>query len=165
MTTEGRNANLGYGIALAAFAGFLYLALVVCAFGVISLIADIDVIPDRSVGPIVGPVMTAIAVIATIVSMITLAARPTVMRILPPALVAGLAIYLLFLLSGGAMYAGGTGDAVSILVFAAEQAPRPFAIAVGVLCAAVHIVFLLLLARRDAGGTPPHWGWEGDERE
>ncbi|NQX29642.1 hypothetical protein HQQ81_20035 [Microbacteriaceae bacterium VKM Ac-2854] len=165
MSTPGRESDLGYGIALAAFAGFLYLALVVCAFGVISLIADIDVIPDRSVGPIVGPVMTGVAVLATIVSMITLAARPAVARVLLTSLAAGVAVYLLFLFSGSALYALDTGRAVSVVVFAAEQATRPFAIAVGVLAAAVHILFLLLLARRDAGGRPPHWGWEGDERE
>lgn len=157
-------ASLGYGLALAAFAGFLYLALVVCAFGVISLLADIDVIADRSVGPIVGPTMTGIAVLATAVSMVVLAAR-SVTRVLLSSALAGLVVYLLFLLSGSALVALGGEGVVGGLGFAAEQAGRPFAIAVGVLSAAVHVLYLLMLARRDAGGTRPHWGWEGDERE
>lgn len=162
---QGRGASLGYGIGLAAFAGFLYLALVVCAFGVTSLLTDTDVIPERDAGPLVGPIMVAVAVLACTVSMITLAARPAVVRVVTTSFIAGAVIYLLFLLSGGAAYALGTGEPLSILLFSADHAGTVFAIAAGVLAAAVHIAFLLLLARRDAGGTRPHWGWEGDERE
>lgn len=162
---QGRGAGLGYGIALAAFAAFLYLALVVCAFGVLSLLLDQDVVPERDAGPILGPVAVGACVVAVLLSMITLAARPSVTRVLGPSLLAGVVVYLLFLLVGGAIYGLGLQQPAEILGYALDHAGTAFAIATGVLAAAVHVVFLLLLARRDAGGGTPHWGWEGDERE
>ncbi|MCM6761709.1 DUF6121 family protein [Rathayibacter sp. ZW T2_19] len=162
---EGRGAGPGYGIALAAFAAFLYLALVVCAFGVLSLLLDQDVVPERDAGPLLGPVSVAACVLAVLLSMITLAARPSVTRIVGPSLLAGVVAYLLFLLVGGALYGLGRQEPGEILGYALEHAGTAFAIAAGALAAAVHVVFLLLLLRRDAGGQRPHWGWEGDERE
>lgn len=164
-SSQGRGAGLGYGIALAAFAAFLYLALVVCAFGVLSLLLDQDVVPERDAGPLLGPVSVGVCVVAVLVSMITLAARPVVDRVVGPSLVTGVVAYLLFLLVGGAIYALGRQEPGEILGYAIDHGATVFAIAVGVLAAAVQIVFLLLLARRDAGGGTPHWGWEGDERE
>jgi hypothetical protein len=167
VTTEGqgRGAGLGYGIGLAAFAAFLYLALVVCAFGVLSLLLDEDVVPERDAGPLLGPVSVTGCVVAVLVAMITLAARPSVQRVLGPSLLTGAVVYLLFLLTGGALYGLGRQEPGAILGWALDHAPTVFAIAAGVLAAAVQAVFLLLLARRDAGGGTPHWGGEGDERE
>ncbi|AZZ50723.1 MULTISPECIES: DUF6121 family protein [Rathayibacter] len=162
---QGRGAGLGYGIALAAFASFLYLALVVCAFGVLSLLLDQDVVPERDAGPILGPVVVAVCVLAVLVSMITLAARPGVSRLVGPSLLTAVVVYALFLLVGGAIYGLGLGEPGAILRFVVDHAATPFAIAAGVLAGAVQILFLAMLARRDAGGGTPHWGWEGDERE
>lgn len=162
---QGRGAGLGYGIALAAFAAFLYLALVVCAFGVLSLLLDQDVVPERDAGPLLGPASVGVCVVAVLVAMITLAARPAVERIAAPSLVTGVVAYLLFLLVGGAIYGLGRQEPGAILGYALDHATTAFAVAIGVLAAAVQVVFLLLLARRDAGGGAPHWGWEGDERE
>ena len=52
-----------YAAVVAVFATFLYLALVVAAFGLISLATDTEVISDPSAGPLVGPVMTGAAVL------------------------------------------------------------------------------------------------------
>jgi hypothetical protein len=84
---------------------------------------------------------------------------------LAPSLATGVVAYLLFVLVGGAVYGLGRGDASAILAYVLDHAATPFALAAGVLAAVVQLVFLLLLARRDAGGGTPHWGWEGDERE
>lgn len=162
---QGRASGLGYGIALAGFAAFLYLALVVCAFGVLSLLLDEDVVPERDAGPLLGPVSVGVCVLAVLIALITLAARPAVTRVVGPSIVTGVAVYLLFLLVGGAIYGLGRQDAGEILGYALDHAPTVFALSTGVLAAGVQIVFLLLLARRDAGGATPHWGWEGDERE
>jgi hypothetical protein len=162
---QGRGAGLGYGLALAGFAAFLYLALVVCAFGVLSLLLDQDVVPERDAGPLLGPVSVAVCVVAVLVAMVTLAARPAVHRVLGPSLLTGVVVYLLFLLTGGALYGLGRQEPGEILGWILDHAPTVFAIATGVLAAAVQLVFLLLLARRDAGGRSPQWGWEGDERE
>ncbi|KQQ05247.1 MULTISPECIES: DUF6121 family protein [unclassified Rathayibacter] len=162
---QGRASGLGYGIALAAFAAFLYLALVVCAFGVLSLMLDEDVVPERDAGPLLGPVSVAVCVLAVLLVMITLAARARVTRVLGPSLLAGIAVYVLFLLTGGALYGLGVGDPAGILGYVLDHAGTVFALATGVLAAAVVALFLLMLARRDAGGSSPHWGWEGDERE
>ncbi|MBF4461579.1 MULTISPECIES: DUF6121 family protein [unclassified Rathayibacter] len=165
MSEQGRQEGLGYGLALAGFAAFLYLALVVCAFGVLSLLLDQDVVPERDAGPLLGPVSVGICVVAVLLAMITRAARPAVTRVLAPSLATGLVVFLLFLFSGAAVYALGRGEPAAILGWVLAHAPTPFAIAVGILAAVVQAVFLLLLARRDAGGRSPHWGWEGDERE
>ena len=162
---QGRGSGLGYGIGLAAFAAFLYLALVVCAFGVLSLLLDQDVVPERDAGPLLGPVSVGVFVVALLISMITLAARPSVERVVVPSLIAGVVASVLFLVVGGAIYALGRQDPGEILGYALDHALTPFTLSVGVLAAAVQVVFLLLLARRDAGGGTPHWGWEGDERE
>lgn len=162
---QGRGSGLGYGLALAGFAAFLYLALVVCAFGVLSLLLDQDVVPERDAGPILGPVSVAVCVVAVLIAMITLAARPAVHRVIGPSLLTGVVVYLLFLLTGGALYGLGKQEPSEILGWMLHHAPTAFALAAGVLAAAVQTAFLLLLARRDAGGGTPHWGWEGDERE
>lgn len=162
---QGRESGLGYGIALAAFAAFLYLALVVCAFGVLSLLLDQDVVPERDAGPLLGPVSVAACVVAVLLALTTLAARPSITRVIGPSLLTGLVVYLLFLCVGGAVYGLGVGEPRAIVSYTLEHAATPFAVATGVLAAAVQVAFLLLLARRDAGGGTPHWGWEGDERE
>lgn len=152
---QGRGSGLGYGLALAGFAAFLYLALVVCAFGVLSLLLDQDVVPERDAGPILGPVSVAVCVVAVLIAMITLAARPAVHRVVGPSLLTGFVVYLLFLLTGGALYGLGKQEPSEILGWVLHHASTVFALATGVLAVAVQIAFLLLLARRDAGGGTP----------
>ena len=53
-----------YATIVAVFATVLYAALLVAAFGMISLATNLDVIADRSAGPLVGPTMAGVATAA-----------------------------------------------------------------------------------------------------
>jgi hypothetical protein len=79
MSTPSGEPNR-YPIVLAVFAGITFFALVVCAFGFISLFTDLEVIDEPDAGPLVGPSMVAFALAAVLISLLrraaTLRARP-----------------------------------------------------------------------------------------
>ncbi|MGH1525688.1 DUF6121 family protein [Leifsonia sp. L25] len=92
-----------YAIVVACFAAGLYLAVLVAVFGLISLGTDTEVIPDPSAGPLVGPVMTGVAVAVLLVLLILTGIRVPgdQQRIAPlSALGAGVACYLAYCLAG-----------------------------------------------------------------
>lgn len=70
-----------YPVVLAVFAAVTFFALVVCAFGFISLFTNLEVIDEPDAGPLVGPSMVAFALATVLVSLLrraaTLRARPT----------------------------------------------------------------------------------------
>ena len=70
-----------YPIVLAVFAAITFFALVVCAFGFISLFTNLEVIDEPDAGPLVGPSMVAFALATVLISLLrraaTLRARPT----------------------------------------------------------------------------------------
>ena len=70
-----------YPIVLAVFAAVTFFALVVCAFGFISLFTNLEVIDEPDAGPLVGPSMVAFALATVLVSLLrraaTLRTRPT----------------------------------------------------------------------------------------
>ncbi|AJM77155.1 DUF6121 family protein [Rathayibacter toxicus] len=162
---HGREGGLGYGFALAGFASFFYVALVVCVFGVLSLLLDQDVVPERDAGPVLGPASVAACVLAVLIAMITLAARPAVTHVVGPSVLTGVVVSALYVVVGAALYGLGANDPAAILGWLLAHVSTAFTIAIGVVAAVVQSLFLLVLARHDAGGRRPRWGWEGDERE
>ena len=80
MSTPSGEPNR-YPIVLAVFAGITFFALVVCAFGFISLFTDLEVIDEPDAGPLVGPSMVAFALAAVLLSLlrraVALRAHPT----------------------------------------------------------------------------------------
>lgn len=73
MSTPSGEPNR-YPIVLAIFAGITFFALVVCAFGFISLFTDLEVIDEPDAGPLVGPSMVAFALAAVLLSLLRRAA-------------------------------------------------------------------------------------------
>lgn len=75
-----------YPIVLAVFAAITFFALVVCAFGFISLFTDLEVIDEPDAGPLVGPSMVAFALATVLISLLRRAAsrRPTIRRAATP---------------------------------------------------------------------------------
>lgn len=73
MSTPSGEPNR-YPIVLAVFAGITFFALVVCAFGFISLFTDLEVIDEPDAGPLVGPSMVAFALAAVLLSLLRRAA-------------------------------------------------------------------------------------------
>ncbi|ONI61396.1 hypothetical protein ALI44B_13310 [Leifsonia sp. ALI-44-B] len=80
MSTPSGEPNR-YPIVLAVFAAITFFALVVCAFGFISLFTNLEVIDEPDAGPLVGPSMVAFALATVLISLLrraaTLRARPT----------------------------------------------------------------------------------------
>jgi hypothetical protein len=157
-----------YAIVVACFAAGLYLAVLVAAFGLISLGTDTEVIPDRSAGPLVGPIMAGVAVAVLLVLLIRTGIRvPGEQQRIAPlnALGAGLACYLAYCLTGGVAGALATGDLLHFALFAAGQLASPYAIAVGVAAVVVMLLYQLVLVGRFRQRGRPRWPWERPEDE
>ena len=60
----------------AGFAAALDLALVVCAYGFVSLLADVDVVADEAVGVLVAPVAVGASVLAVLLTLGIRLVRP-----------------------------------------------------------------------------------------
>jgi hypothetical protein len=156
MEGRGRFAAL-----IGAFSAALFLALVICASGVLSLLTDSDVVVQQHGGPLVAPLMFALATAVVFVLVGTTGARRG-HRIVAPAVGIGLAAYLLFLVTGAVAEIFDTGRPIVGLLFLGENALTPYAIALAIIGAVVALCALLLLSVRDAGGasTTPRWPWE-----
>jgi hypothetical protein len=152
-----------YAMIVAVFAAVLYLAAVVAAFGLISLVTDEEVISDPGVGPLVGPAMAAAAVALTFVMMLLVGIRtpPERQRIaLGYALATGVAALGIFVVSGGLLAVLGDGHPFHLITFGAGTLLRPFAWTVGVLAFIVTLIYTWILALRFAERGRPLWPWE-----
>jgi hypothetical protein len=155
-----------YAAMIAAFATMLYGALVVAAFGMISLYLDRDVIDDSSAGPLVGPVMTIVAVLIVfaICLRIALRVREEKQRIsLGAAFLTGFGAYFFFCITGGILMGAGSGDPFGFVSFLATQLVSPFAVATGILAFIISILFMLVLASRVGDRGRPRWPWEKND--
>jgi len=152
-----------YATIVAVFATVLYAALVVAAFGLISLATNLDVISDRSAGPLVGPTMTGAAVLLVLIMLITLGVTtpPDKQRVVVGFAVAtGIAAYGLFIATGAVLVAAGNGDPFAVLLFSAGMLGSPFALATGVLAFIVALSYSILLASHYGEHGRPLWPWE-----
>lgn len=148
---------------VAPFAAVTYVALVVCAFGFISLLADLDVVTDRDAGPLTGPLMVLVATVVVLWAIIR-ETRGTPSRVsVGTAVVAGLIAWLAYGVSGGVFDAIASGDASGAVTFAVATLVGPFSITVGVI--AVVIVLTASAVATSSTGRPstPRWPWERDE--
>ena len=157
-----------YAATVAVFATVLYAALVIAAFGLISLYTDRDVIDDPTVGPVVGPVMTGVAVLIVFVTLlgIALGVREENQRIsLGVAFLVGFGAYFFFAVAGAILVGAGTGDPFGFISFLARQLLSPFGAAAGVLAFIIAILFMWVLASRVGNKGRPRWPWEKHEDE
>ncbi|HKH07380.1 MAG TPA: DUF6121 family protein, partial [Agromyces sp.] len=92
---------------VAAFSAALYLALVVCAYGFVSLLADIEVVASGSAGPLVGPAIVAAAVAALLLHLAATLRTPD--RMLGTVLLAALWTWLAAVVVATIGYAVATG--------------------------------------------------------
>lgn len=157
-----------YATVVACFAAGLYLALLVAAFGLISLGTNTEVISDPSAGPLVGPVMTGAAVAVLLVLLILSGTRVPgdQQRIAPlAALGDGVACSLAFCLAGGVAGALATGDLLHFVLFAIGQLGSAYAITVGAAAVVVTLLYQLVLVGRFRQRGRPRWPWERDDEE
>jgi len=160
------NARRRYAHTVAAFAVVLFLALAIAVSGIVSLISDREVLTERDAGPLIAPVMFAVATAALYTQLVTFGLRRG--SIIVNAVVIAIVCYFLFLFSGSTLYSLGKGRPLLGLLFFGSNALGPFAAAVLVIAFVVALAFLLLLFFRDNGGAgrTPRWWWENrDERD
>ena len=161
---EDRN----YATVVAFFAAFLYLAILVAAFGLISLYWNIEVIDVADAGPLVGPVMVGCATIAVLVSLIVRGRSVPAdeQRIAPlTALLVGVIAYVVFVLSGGIAYAVGGSEPLGFLTFSFHMFASWFSLSTGIAAAVVAFVYQLVLVGRFQQKGRPRWPWERDDKE
>ncbi len=165
---------MAYSYVLAVFATFTYFALVVCAFGFISLLTDTEVVAQQDAGPLVGPSATAAAVLVVLGSLIFAARRyeasvrrATEQSIGDPvrvplgrAISTGIFAWLAYVVVGSVLYAAAADQLFAGVLFAADALLRLYGVAVGVLAAAVYLAFALILAAGGAHPARPLWPWE-----
>ncbi|THG30435.1 hypothetical protein E6C70_15505 [Glaciibacter flavus] len=155
-----------YAVVVAAFATALYLALIVAAFGFISLLADVEVVSEPDAGAFVGPTMAAASLLLVAVVLVVSGVRvpPARQRIsIGTALLTGLGAYAVYLLVGGVLLAASSGEAVTGVLFLGANLGSPFPVAVGILAVLIVVAYLAVLVARGHGASRPHWPWEHDD--
>ena len=154
-----------YATVVAVFAAVLLAALLVAAFGMISLLANTDVISDPNAGPLVGPGMTAVAVVLvfTLMLLLGLRTKPENQSVaVGYSLATGFAALGAFVLVGVVLYALGAGLPGDSVGFAASVLLGPFAVATGILSFIITLLYSLVLATRMPERGRPKWPWEQD---
>lgn len=148
---------------VAAFAAVLYLALVVCAFGFVSLLADVDVVSRGGTGSLVGPAMVGTAVVVVLAALVREARRPggSVGRRPGWSLVVGSAATAGFVGVGVVLVAVESRRWFDGVLFASSTLSSAFPWIAGVLAAVVAVSFALVTGASD--GRPPRWPWESDD--
>ncbi|TFB48438.1 DUF6121 family protein [Cryobacterium tagatosivorans] len=152
-----------YATILAVFTAALYLALIVAAFGLVSLATDTDVVTQPDAGPLVGPGMAGAAVLLVFVLLLVLGVNtpPERQRIAVGfAVGTGLGAVAAFVVAGAVLYAVGEGESISALTFASSMLLGPYAAATGILAFIVVLVYSWILAARVGEHGRPLWPWE-----
>jgi len=157
-----------YAATVAVFASGLYLALLIAVFGVVALLADIQVIADPHAGELAGPIATAAATLLVIGCLLLIALRvPEARQRVAPltALAIGVGAYLAWALFAGVVFLLGRSDPVGALIFFGGILLGPFAISAGIIAFVIALLYMLVLASRVADRGRPRWPWEdpGDE--
>ncbi|GGE82136.1 DUF6121 family protein [Mycetocola zhadangensis] len=165
---------VAYSYVLAVFATFTYFALVVCAFGFISLLTNTDVVSQPDAGPLVGPAATASAVLTVLLALLqgargyeasVVRAREALIgdpvRVpLGRAITTGVVAFFAYILIGSFLYGETVGQLFSGLLFAADAILQLYAVAVGLLAVLIYLAFALILAAGGSHPARPLWPWE-----
>jgi hypothetical protein len=150
---------------VAAFAAALDLALVVCAFGFVSLLGDVEVIDDPAAGRFVAPAAVGASVVAVLLTLARTLRRPD--RMLPSVVASALWSWLAAVVVAVVGFAlASTGNTVvAALLFGLGFGIGWFGLLIPAI-AALTASFAVLVARgRDAGMERPRWPWERRDEE
>jgi hypothetical protein len=157
-----------YAATVAVFATGLYLALLIAVFGVVSLLAGVEVIGDARAGQWPGPVASAAATLLVLGCLLLIALRvPEARQRVAPltALGVGVAAYLVWALFAGFSFLIGRGDPLGALIFFGGLLTGPFAMTAGIIAFVVALLYMLVLASRVADRGRPRWPWENEDDE
>ena len=148
----------------AGFAAALDLAIVVCAYGFVSLLADVDVVADEAVGVLVAPVAVGASVLAVLLTLGIRLVRPERMAstVVSTAIGSWLALVVVAIIGH---LVSSTGSVMQSIAFGVLFGLGWFGLLVPA-AAAVVAVFAVLVARgRRHGMARPRWPWEHDDVE
>ncbi len=148
---------------VAGFAAALDLALVVCAWGFVSLWTDAEVISSAAAGHLVGPAAVAASVAALFLHLGRSLRHPS--RMAPATLLAALWSWLALVLGAAVGYAIATGGVIASLVFALGLGVGWFGLLVPALAALVAASAVLTARGMSGGARRPRWPWERDDEE
>ena len=148
---------------IAALTSAAYLALVVCAYGFVSLLTDAEVIASPDAGLLVGPAIVAAAVIALLLHLGRALRRPQ--RMAGPVLLAALWTWLAAVVVAIVGYALATGTALASVLFGLGFGVGWFGLLIPVLAALVTSFAVLIARGQQAGAERPRWPWERDDDE
>ena len=148
---------------VAGFAAALLLALVVAAFGFVSLLTDAEVVADPEAGRLVGPAIVAASVGSVLVY---LGLRlPHEHGLVVMTLQAVLLAWAAGVVAGTVAYALATGTLLAALLFALSFMTIGFGVLMPVLTALV-VPLAVVTSRAETGGAErPRWPWERDDEE
>jgi hypothetical protein len=148
---------------LAAFTAAGWAAVVVAAFGILSLLLDLDVIPQSDAGPLLGPAMVvgAAVVLALLVIRIIRTEQPAGLSFVG----ATAAVYLALLVLGAIGYTLLRAEVIWLLVFPLTYAVSPFIVAAALLAGIAALVGRSMGARQAKGRPRPRWPWEDPSDE
>ncbi|GAA2044932.1 hypothetical protein GCM10009819_35180 [Agromyces tropicus] len=147
--------------AVAGFAAALQLALVVAAFGFVSLLADLEPISDPAAGRLVGPIAVGVSTGALLLLL-----GFGMSRGLRPWSLAGLAIIVTWgsgVLAATVAYAAATGTLLAALLFALGFMTVGFGAMVPVSAALVALLAAVTTRAERGGVERPRWPWERDD--
>ena len=157
-----------YAATIAIFATVLFAAVLIAAFGMISLLAGVEVVADPRAGELAGPVATAAATLLVLGCLLLIALRiPEERQRIAPltAFGIGAGAYLAWAVFAALAFLFGRGDPVGALIFFGGILTGPFALAVGATAFVVALLFMLVLASRVGDRGRPRWPWEKHEGE
>lgn len=140
-------SSLSRALLAAIMAVVLYAALLIAAYGTISLFTALDPISEPDVSPLIGPVMAASACVLVFVSVLmSLRPRGGPLR-LPWArsVITALAVYLLGPVVGAVLVAVDRADLFAAVLFFATEVTGPFIVTSAIIAVPV-VLFAPLLA-------------------
>jgi hypothetical protein len=149
------------GWMVAGFAAALYLALVVCVYGFVSLLANVEVIPSRQAGLFVGPAIVAAAVLALLLHLGRALRTPG--RALTAVLLAALWTWLAAVAVAIVAFAMATGTVLAAVLFGLGFGVSWFGLLVPVLAALVTWLATTVTAAQAGGAERPRWPWERND--
>lgn len=137
--------GLSQAILTAVLATVLYLALIICVWGFISLLTNTDVISEQ-VGPLIGPVIAASATVIVFAGSLT-QIRNGSGWLVPIVTAAG--VYLAPAIIGALIVVVSSADPAAGLLFFAARATSPYVPAAAIL-ATVVVLLVPLIRSRDS---------------
>jgi Family of unknown function (DUF6121) len=148
---------------LAGFAAALYLALVVCAYGFVSLLTDVEVIADPDAGLLVGPAIVGASVAALLLYLGRSLADPS--RTARITLLAAVWTWCAAVIVAVVGYAIATGTVLAALLFGLGFGVGWFGLLIPALAAVVAWLAALVARAQEAGADRPRWPWERRDEE